>query len=163
MTHKNIFFSYLNTNVPDIYFLFHPVSAQCFWFPLLNPQPCWLPPWAQLKGTRRCPGCCCLAGGLSETLAPTSASGGEPPGGALQLQAPISQVLQKVSATGRPSIPNPGLCNLLCAMLNGLRISVLVSCQLNNSSQKDKTIRAASPCPLSPFARLLEMQCSARA
>lgn len=102
-------------------------------------------------------------GALRNPCSYISFGGAEPPGGALQLQAPISQVLQKVSATGRPSVPNPGLCNVLCAMLNGLRISVLVSCQLNNSSQKDKTIRAASPCPLSPFARLLEMQCSARA
>lgn len=102
-------------------------------------------------------------GALRNPCSYISFGGAEPPGGALQLQAPISQVLQKVSATGRPSVPNPGLCNVLCEMLNGLRISVLVSCQPNNSSQKDKTIRAASPCPLSPFARLLEMQCSARA
>lgn len=101
-------------------------------------------------------------GALRHPCSSISLGGGAPRRG-FAAPSPHFQVLQKVSATGCPSIPNPGLCNVLCAMPNRLRISVLVCCQLNNSSQKDKTIRAASPCPLSPFVRLLEMQCSARA
>jgi len=51
--------------------------------------------------------------------------------------------------TGCHVIPNLRFGNVLCTVPSVMQITVLVSRQVNNSSQKDKTIKAPSPSPLS--------------